>query len=310
MKVKKQISQDLKISKLPDYDSNPFTLAFNSFTQFFKTNVAWAVAFLVIAFFGAIGQFAGNIIDIASTSQTNNSGIRSSIDDTNTANGYFNKSEEDFFDTFNGTNSGTEHTGAIILIVVGLAILIMLFAGVAIGIGTFVTGMFTYVALQSGQGKTVEFAEAWRVTVKRFWRLLGAQMLAGLKIFAWTLLLIVPGIIAALRYTLLPYVVMSTADEEKGIIATHNTTKLLVKGRLMEVFGLATVAAIVPFVGSLLKLTGNEALYRQLKAYNDSKTEKPKIHWLNYLGLLLIAAGIMLALLIAGFVLLIVLAGN
>lgn len=301
---------DQTVSK--PYDSNPFSLAFNSFMRMFNTNTGWAVVFLIFALLGAMVQFAGNIADIASTTSTDyeqqsttrqyeadDNGITPLGSDTN---------ELDEFSTA-ATDSDTS-TAAVILLVVGISLIVLVFVGVMAAAGVFITGMFTYVALQSEKGKAVQFSEAWGATVKRFWRLLGAQLLAGLKIFGWTLLFIVPGIIAALRYTLLPYVVMSTAEDEKGIKNTHNKTKSLVKGRLMEVFGIATVAVIIPFIGSMLELTGNAALYTQLQHYNEKGLEKPKVHWLNYLGLILIALLVLFALFIGGIILLIVAANN
>ncbi|MBP9738966.1 hypothetical protein KBD20_04720 [Candidatus Saccharibacteria bacterium] len=259
---------------LPVYDSNPFTLAFNSLTKMFNTNVGWAIAILVLGFFSFIGQ---SISNFSSNSYSPSSPSSSQVQDYTP-------------ETLPTPDVSDTNVAAIIAIV--LIVLVVLIVVIVIGtaVSVFIGGMFSYVALQSEKEKSVSFSEAWEATAKRFWRLLGAQLLAGLKIFGWTLLLIVPGIIAAFRYALLPYVIMGEAAGTKGVINSHDSTKALVKGRLMEVFGVATVAGIVPFVGSLLGITGNAALYTQMKAYSDAGVEKPKIHWLNYLGFILLGA--------------------
>lgn len=297
----------------PTYDSNPFTLAFNSFMRMFNTNTVWAVVFLVFGVLGALGQFVGNIADIASTpSSTYEQREEKAPFDYNYDDdyGYTDGSTSDDVETSLKDDASTLSVVAIILIIIGITIAVIIFGGIIYAIGLFISALFTYVALQSEKGKSVDFSEAWSAVAKRYWRLLGSQLLAGLKIFGWTLLFIVPGIIAAFRYALLPYVVMAAEDGEKGVKTAHDRTKALVKGRLWEVFGISTVAAIVPFVGSMLQLTGNAALYTQLDHYDKKGLEKPKIHWLNYLGAILIALVFAFILFIGTIVVLIALANK
>lgn len=258
-----------KVVEHKTYDSNPFTLAFNAFIKFFNTNVGWAIAVLVMGIFGFIGQMISNVAQVAMTPESTTT--TSSSSDVITS---------------SGAASDT-NVAAIAMIVVGVVIILLFVIAIASAVSTYISGMLSYVALQSEKGKSVGFSEAWEATSKRFWRLYLASLLAGLKIFGWTLLFIIPGIIASLRYKLLPYVIMADS-QTSGVGSSHESTKQIVKGRLMEVFGVATVASIVPFVGSLVGLTGNAALFSQLKTYDDANLEKPKVHWLNYLGLILI----------------------
>ncbi|MCA9309147.1 hypothetical protein KC973_02115 [Candidatus Saccharibacteria bacterium] len=293
----------------PTYDSNPFTLAFNSFMRMFNTNTVWAVVFLVFGILGALGQFVGNIADIASTpsSTYEQREQKAPFDDDYD---YIDSSTSNDIRTSPKDDTSTLSVVAIILIIIGVTIAVVIFGGIIYAVGLFVSALFTYVALQSEKGKTVDFSEAWSAVAKRYWRLLGSQLLAGLKIFGWTLLFIVPGIIAAFRYALLPYVVMAAEDSEKGVKTAHDRTKALVKGRLWEVFGISTVAAVVPFVGSMLQLTGNAALYTQLDHYDKKKLEKPKIHWLNYLGAILLALLFVFVLIVGLIIFLVILANK
>lgn len=288
------------------YDSNPFSNALEAFGKLFKFNQAWAIVMIALAVVGTIAslgfQIIGTVID--SFDQR---------DDRRYVNRYVD--EED-----RTTNFEVDDDGRVIVREPGkeessvdwrvVALIIALVAGIIIVaslvsavIQTFIGGMFSYVSLQSLDEKTVSFSEAWQVTLERFWRLFLASLLASLKIFGWTLLLIIPGIIAAYRYALLPFVIM---DEKAGksVGDSHRRVKELTRGRLWEVFGMATVAGLIPIVGQTIGQAGNAALYRQLQVYGDSSQEKPKIHWLNYLGIII--AGAILVLIIIPIVVILV----
>lgn len=278
---------------LPKYDSNPFTLAFNSFGRLFNTNAGWAIALLVLGIFGFIWQMFVNLIQLAanpesSTTSSTGAGMAEKLPAGSSA-----------------ASSSDVNVMAVVLVVVGIVIIVLIMIAIFSAISSFIGGMFSYVAIKSEEGQKVNFNEAFQETSKRFFRLYFAQLLAGLKIFGWTLLFIIPGIIAAFRYTLLPYVVMGDSAEAKGARSAHASTKMIVKGRLIEVFGVATVAGLIPFVGDILRLTGNAALYRQMKLYSDADAKKPKVHWLNYVGFMLIGLALLFVLFIVAIIALI-----
>jgi len=250
------------------YDSNPFTLTFSALGRFFSSNVGWAIALIVLGVIGFVGNSINFIVDAASNNESTSTVGASS---------------------FSSTDSSVVIAVAIIIFVV--VIIAVVFALVA---QTFLSGMFSYVALKSEAGESASFSEAFNATAKRFWRLLLAQLLANLKIFGWTLLFIIPGIIAGYRYQLLPYLIMNESEDEKGIGDSHEKTKALVKGRLWELFGISFVATIIPIVGSILGLSGKAAAYNQLLATSGKSEDRPKIHWLNYLGLLILLGFILL----------------
>jgi len=261
------------------YNSNPFTLAFGAMTRIFDTNAVWAIVFVVVGIFGAIWQIVGNLASLVPSSST---------------------------DTATSTSSAPLTSGestALVAIIIVVAVIALVFFVIGIVVQVYLEGMFAYVALQSEKGKPVGFGEAFRAVTKRFWRLLGAKLLAGLKIFLWTLLFIIPGIIAAFRYALLSYVIMDEPETNKGIGASHTRTKTIVKGRLIEVFGLSFATGIIPVVGGLLQLVGGAAQYNQLAESYDSKAARPAKHWLNYIGFIVIG---LLLVMFAGFLALLV----
>lgn len=226
------------------YISNPFLLAHNAAKRLYKNNRTWAIILIVL----------GVLNTISSTNQNTST----STDTT--------------------TSSSPELSFALIVFLLSMGILFLLLMAI---VSTYLTGIISYITLQSEKGKNATLSEAFEATKERFWRLLSAMLLAGLKIFGWTLLFIIPGIIAALRYTLLSYVIMDDSAKKTSVKEAHDQVKTLVNGRLWEIFGVS-FTGIIPFIGTLYSTAGNAGLYQQLKAYNDKKLEKPAIHWLNY----------------------------
>ena len=86
---------------------------------------------------------------------------------------------------------------------------------------------------------TRENAPAFRTLFSRFsiWgKALGLRLMTGLLIFLWTLLLIIPGIIAAYRYALAPYLMAENPD--MGIWEAIDRSKALMQGNKARLFWL------------------------------------------------------------------------
>lgn len=277
------IQQSTKLQQRPPttsepYDSNPFTLSFNALGRLFDSNAGWAITLLALALIGGGVQFANGLIgSLASDEKT-----------AGTPTGTVTTADQ-------ASSLNPEQLLGILAIALIITILISVFLFVSFILQTFIGSMFAYVALQSEKGKKVTLGEAFGAVQKRFWRLLLAQGFANIKVFLWTLLFIIPGVIAALRYTLLLYVIMDEPETTKGVVAAHTRVKSIVKGRLIEVFSLLFAANLIPIVSGLLQLSGGAAQYRQLSS--TPETARPKVHWINYL--LPIVLGILLILFIA-----------
>lgn len=286
--MKKNKSETLATAHTPlqPYDSNPFTLIFNSFNRFFKTNMWWGISLLVLGFLSFGWQ---SLSQFSSVPASNEPSPKMSSDSL----------EKNFSWLQNIT---PEQIIALSSIAILLILFVALISLVYFAMYTYVYGAFAYVALQSEKGKSVQFEEALREVNKRFWRLFLAQGLANIKIFLWTLLFIIPGIIAALRYALLTYVIMDQSEKEKGIVVTHTRTKQIVKGKLMEVFGMLVASGIIPFIGDTLRVTGSAAQYNQLSFTHDHGVTRPKTHLLNYIGFLLALLCVFLVVAIISFV--------
>lgn len=248
------------------YQSNPFYLCFEKFSDFFEKNTWWAVAIIISGILSGLYNFFSNSMSNINDSPANRS---------ETAN-TFSINQVDAF-------QGLEVNGIVVI-----AMIAFIFVIVTWVLQVFIGGLFQYVALKNHENHRVGFSEAFNAVLKRFPRLFFAQALAVLKIIAWSFLLIIPGIIAAYRYALLGYVILDEPDTKKGIIDSHNRIKTLIKGRKREAFGVSVVGGIIPIIGPLAGLVGNAALYRQLQIYHDNNYQKPSVHWLNYLGIILV----------------------
>ncbi len=244
------MNRDQKVTESAEYISNPFVLAYRASQKLFNTNRGWAIFLIITGIFSTLSQ--GSDLSGRQPAQS----------------------------------AGTSTPPVSIELVVFVASFVALFVIIVFVLSIYLSGILSYVTLQSEKSKKVGVREAIDATSKRFWRLCGSLALALVKILGWSLLFIIPGIIAALRYSLLSYVIMDE-PAEKSVKESHERIKTLTKGRLLEVFGMG-FTSIVPFVGALFNTAGNAALYRQLQISTDKNIEKPKIHWLNYFLLLIL----------------------
>jgi len=85
----------------------------------------------------------------------------------------------------------------------GLVLLILLIILQPIG-----TAAILRIIAQEYIDRRVTMGEALSFAMSRFGKLLGTSILAGLLIFLWTLLFIIPGILAALSYSLIGQIVV------------------------------------------------------------------------------------------------------
>jgi hypothetical protein len=87
------------------------------------------------------------------------------------------------------------------------------------------------------------------------WRLLGAGVLTGLAVLGGFILLIVPGIIFGVWFSLAAYAVVA---EDLGVIAAMKRSRQLVKNRFWDTFGAGclyqcfTIFYFIPFLGNLI----------------------------------------------------------
>lgn len=236
--------------------SNPFKSSFDGINNLFKHNQTMAIVILILSFFGAFANmFSSFPTPPASETSTST------------------------------TAAASEPISAALVAVIVVFAAIFFF--VSIFVSVVYTGIVNYVAWKSSRGETTTFGEAFSQAMKHFWRILGIQIVVGLKIFGGLLLFIVPGIRASLRYQM---VFFAMFDEKLNAWKSMDRVKQLTKNHLMEVFGIMTVGQLLFPVAVLVQIGGESVLYPQLKHLKDNNLPKPPIHWLNYLGFILLGA--------------------
>ena len=115
-------------------------------------------------------------------------------------------------------------------------------------------------------GTLFEYFPQWKTMVK-------AGLLQAVFVFLWTLLFIIPGIIAALRYAMTNYILAE--NPEMGAMEAIDRSKELMDGNKWRFFclgfsfiGWEILAGLVPVIGGLLLLpytsAANAAFYRDI----------------------------------------------
>lgn len=235
------------------YISNPFKLVFEGLDKLFKHNQTMAIIIMVFGLFGTFGNFGGFP-----------GGGSSGGGETMT------------------TNPEPGAAIMIALIIFGILLIIM---PIIIFVSTVYSGMVAYTIIQTSRGRTVSIKEAMSASIKKFWVILWTEVIVALKVLGGMLLFIVPGIRAILRYKM---VLLPIFEQNASTKQTIELNKTLTKGHLIEVFGMSFAAGIIPFVGPALDAGGQAIMYPQLKALHESGDSKPAVHWLNYIGFLVI----------------------
>ncbi len=244
--------------KQPVYNSNPFSRTFKGLDLLFKYNQSIALVLLIISLVTGLLQFAGNFVPSSGRDDT------ASLPDI-----------------------GHLEPANVALLVGGLIILGLISAALVALISTYINGITKYVAWKTSRRETTSFSESFHEVTKRFWTILVVQVVTTLKIIGGFLLFVIPGIRAALRYEMVLFPVF---EENLNSKQAMKRIKQLTKGRLIEVFGIQTVATIIPVIGLLLAMGGEAVMYPELKALKASGAKGPKPHWLNYIGLIVLSA--------------------
>lgn len=266
----------------PEYQNNPFFVASDGLTLLFR--LAQSVAILLVVLCG-IG-FVSTLIPTPPSSYQETS--------------YTATNEPEFgFDTI---KREIEQIPAETWIIIGVVAGIILLGCITIGV--ILGGISDYTASQIAAGKTTSLGQAFKAIMRRFFGYLWLQILVGIKIFLWSLLLIVPGIIMATRYSLAGTAFFS---EKLGAQAATKRSAALTKGAWFTTFGSMSLFNIITFgiIQPLLQPGINGILFRQYAAFDAQKLVKPKAHILSWIAFF---APIVLVLFLIGFVVLLALA--
>lgn len=153
---------------------------------------------------------------------------------------------------------------------VGIVILLLL--------STLLGGISSYAAVKAANDEESTLSEALRAVMSNFIDLLWIQFLVGLKVFTWTLLLVVPGIIMNVRYS---FALMAYFDRKlKGNAALKASVALTRRSWTTTFASQILLTTITLQLVQLLTQIGPQALlYRQFRAVPND--QRPAPHWLS-----------------------------
>lgn len=186
---------------------------------------------------------------------------------------------------------------AVLAMIIILGI-ILLFG--ALIVGSILTGIFAYTSAEIAHGREVTFRQAIKATFSRLWSFVWLQILTISKVLLWSLLLVVPGIIMAFRYSLAN---LSFFDQNKkltGNAAIQDSVRLT-KDAWLTTFSSQVFLNIITFglISPIIDTGSKAMLYRQFTELERTNTPKPKPHTLSWvtLGVILLIVIVVISLL-------------
>lgn len=248
MATSKKQSKD---TPTPQY--NPFYIALNGITSLFSNALSVGIVVLLIS---AIGSFTATI------------GRGDTADS---------KEVERAFNEFTSLEPSQ-------LAVIGVLILVIVAFGLVVG--TMLHGIQSYTAMKLAKGQKTTIGEAFNTVLGQFGGYFILYIWMNLKIALWTLLLIVPGIIAYYRYSFAGVLFFDKDLKHEHAIKESNR---LTKGGLMTLFASHALFNIITlgYIDRIISLASISELYREYTSLDAAGKPKPGIHWLSWLTLAL-----------------------
>jgi uncharacterized membrane protein len=240
-----------KKSAAVPYENNPFTIAVSGMTLLFSLARGVAIFLLVLSIFSYYGGGWGPDKPIE-------------------------QMQQDVYNTVSAWTAVEWSLAVGSVLVIGLAVLMIaaLFGGVS-----------AYTSAQIARGKQVKLTEAFRVAFENLWSFLWLNILIFVKVFLWSLLLIIPGIIMSVRYTLAGTAFYDDTKHLRGNAAIKESLRLT-KGAWVTTFSSHLLFNFITLsvISDIITTSVNAQLYKQF----DGNDKKPSSHWLSKVTLGLI----------------------
>ncbi len=133
----------------------------------------------------------------------------------------------------------------------GYGLMALVWFVVSFAVSTFVTIAYSRVALSAQTGQRIAWEGLW--APEHFLRMLGTTILQGIIVVVGLVLLIIPGIVAALMLSMSQLLVV---DKKLMPIEALKESYRLTKGHLLQLFLFALTIAAINIVGAILLLVG------------------------------------------------------
>ncbi|MEO5499258.1 MAG: hypothetical protein ABIR46_02045 [Candidatus Saccharimonadales bacterium] len=237
------------------YENNPLYVATTGLDLLFKKALSLGILFAILSALSAFSGVPSSFIPDNDTQSDQNTASMSP-------------------DATNFMNAISNITVEMWLFIAVIILTVVAFATV---VTVALKGISDVTAAHLARGESTGVTDALREVFSNFWGYLWVILITNVKIFLWTLLLIIPGIIMAIRYSLSGVVYFD--KKLKGNESVKESSRLT-KGAWLTTFASQNLLNILTlgFITPLLAPGTNAVLYRQYSAVAELK---PKAHWLT-----------------------------
>ena len=107
----------------------------------------------------------------------------------------------------------------------------------------------SWVFLKAARQEKFKIGDMFAVFTRNYWNAVGAGLVVGLIIIGGLILLIVPGIIFAIRLSFVQYLII---DRKMPLGEAISTSWKMTKGRSWTIFGMALLAILIAIAGLIV----------------------------------------------------------
>jgi hypothetical protein len=241
--------------KLSEYIRNPFFIATKGVELLFEKAKGIAIFLLVFSILGGIGSIP------RPTAQTTSTGSELTPD------------EQRFLDMLAGFTFEQW-----LMIATGIFLVFLLITFVSI----ILRGISDYAAAEIANGReNVTLKESWHAVLRNFWPYTWVFAVMSFRVFLWSLLFLVPGLIMAFRYSLAGVVFFAEKDKKATPVLTR--TLALTKDTVMTIFASKVLFNMITlgFLSGIVEAGTSSVLYTQLRDLRGRGEPIPPAHWLS-----------------------------
>ena len=251
-----------------EYKNNPFTIAIDGINSLFKYAQPIAILLVVLSVIGVLANAASSAADVI-------------YGDTSTS-----SYESDSIESMSSSSDYSAESITAVLAILGTAFLVV-FVIILIA-SVILYGISDVAAAAAANRRKVTFGEVFSQLFKRLPGYIGLRLLVAVKIFLWSLLFVIPGIIMSVRYSL-----AGTAYFARNMKATEAigySTKIT-KGGWMTTFASFGWFNLVTlgFIQGLIQAGAQAILFRQFDQLEQAGQQKPGAHGLSIAFTVLLA---------------------
>lgn len=243
--------------KETDYQNNPFIVALDGISGVFKYAKSIAIILIVLSILGFLGNAASSVADVLTQ-----------------------ESQEQTAASISTPEASPLNETQVISLIAAIGAILIIATIIVFIISSFIKGIGDAAAAATANQKEITFGQAVSTTLRRFPGYLLLQLLIAVKLFLWSLLLIVPAIVMSVRYSLAGTAYF--ARDMKATEALKYSTAITKDGWFttfasMGLFNVVTLGLL----SGLSQIGTQSILFRQFDIYHTKNQQKPGPHGLS-----------------------------